>query len=444
MNPQPSKAYVRQIALERIRTDGETQARCAIESSVVQQYAELMAEGVMFPPVRTWYDGGEYWLVDGFHRIMAARTVGATSIAAEVIHGSLAEAQWDSYSANAKHGLRRDAVDIEIVIRRALLHPLALKYSNSHIARHLGIPEATLRRWRKRLSSSTGEDASCIALRKGRPYVMKTARIGQGAGRNPACSPSTTALLTEIEHAKNAVGPDSRRLLNVMEKWIRRESSDYTFLPALAAFVQALGGRPRHIPFDGVTVWLTGLSWAGKSTIAKLVCEELRSMRLNVEWLDADAMRESISKGLGFSKSDRDENVRRIGWLAEMLTRNGVIVVVSAISPYREVRREIRERIGSFIEVFVNAPLSVCEDRDLKGVSHLARNGELSGVTGLDDPYESPENPELVCPTDRETPSQSAARVLRAILGRAKNKQKCEGARSRSEMLNQYAGMKEI
>jgi adenylylsulfate kinase-like enzyme len=99
-----------------------------------------------------------------------------------------------------------------------------------------------------------------------------------------------------------------------------------------------------------------------------------------------------------------------------MLTRNGIIAVVSAISPYREVRCELRERIGSFIEVFVKAPLSVCESRDLKGIYRRARNGELPGVTGLDDPYEPPESPELVCPTDRETPSQSATRVLRAIL----------------------------
>jgi adenylylsulfate kinase len=157
------------------------------------------------------------------------------------------------------------------------------------------------------------------------------------------------------------------------------------------------------------------LSSAGKSTIASLVYAELRNLNYAVEWLDGDAMRQSLCKGLGFSKSDRDENVRRIGLLAELLNRNGIIVLVSAISPYRAGRNEVRQLIEGFIEVYVQAPMSVCEHRDTKGIYRKARSGQLTGVTGIDDPYEPPEVPELVCATDCETPAESAAKVLRLV-----------------------------
>jgi adenylyl-sulfate kinase len=166
-----------------------------------------------------------------------------------------------------------------------------------------------------------------------------------------------------------------------------------------------------------MTVWLTGLSSAGKSTIAQAVCEQLRSRGLPVELLDGDLVRQNLSHGLGFSKEDRDENIRRIGFVAELLSRHGVIVVVAAISPYRAVRDEVRARIGNFVEVWVNAPLSVVEERDRKGIYRRCRSGELHGVTGLDDPYEPPLAPEVECHTDRETLGESAAKVLRAIDG---------------------------
>jgi adenylyl-sulfate kinase len=173
----------------------------------------------------------------------------------------------------------------------------------------------------------------------------------------------------------------------------------------------------------GLTVWLTGLSSAGKSTIGQALHEKLHAMGYKVELLDGDAVRQSLSHGLGFSKEDRDENVRRIGFVAELLTRNGVIVLVSAISPYRSIRDEVREKIGrNFLEVFVNAPLDVCEQRDLKGIYRRARSGELHGVTGVDDPYELPINPEVECRTDSETPEESASRVLAAILARLPEK----------------------
>jgi bifunctional enzyme CysN/CysC len=172
---------------------------------------------------------------------------------------------------------------------------------------------------------------------------------------------------------------------------------------------------PEKIAHTGLTVWFTGLSSAGKSTISKAVYEKLWAMGRKVEWLDGDVVRQHLNKGLGFSKEDRDENVRRIGFVAELLTRNGVITLVSAISPYRSVRDEIRGRIGSFLEVYVHAPLEVCEQRDLKGIYRKARAGEMHGVTGIDDPYEEPLTPDVECHTDRETPPESARRVLDAI-----------------------------
>ncbi|MFQ3635494.1 MAG: adenylyl-sulfate kinase [Cyanobacteriota bacterium] len=162
----------------------------------------------------------------------------------------------------------------------------------------------------------------------------------------------------------------------------------------------------------GVTVWFTGLSGAGKTTIRMAVEKELRDRGLAVEVLDGDIVRQHLTKGLGFSKEDRDENIRRIGFVAHLLSRNGVIVLVSAISPYRNVRDEMRDRIGNFVEVYVNAPLSVCEERDVKGLYKKARAGEIKQFTGIDDPYEAPLNPEVECRTDQETLEESAAKVL--------------------------------
>lgn len=168
----------------------------------------------------------------------------------------------------------------------------------------------------------------------------------------------------------------------------------------------------------GVTVWFTGLSGAGKTTITRAVEEILRSNGLKLEILDGDIVRTNLTKGLGFSKEDRDENIRRIGFVSHLLTRNGVIVLVSAISPYREVREEVRQRIGDFVEVFVNAPLSVCEGRDVKGLYKRARAGEIKAFTGIDDPYEPPLNPEVECRTDQEELSESVSKVLKVLVDR--------------------------
>jgi len=165
----------------------------------------------------------------------------------------------------------------------------------------------------------------------------------------------------------------------------------------------------------GVTVWLTGLSGAGKTTITQALEKKLRDGGYALEVLDGDIVRTNLTKGLGFSKEDRDENIRRIGFVANLLTRHGVIVLVSAISPYREIRDEVRQRIGNFVEVFVNAPLAVCEGRDVKGLYARARSGEIKGFTGIDDPYEPPLNPDVECRTDLETIDECVDKVWQAL-----------------------------
>jgi adenylylsulfate kinase len=162
----------------------------------------------------------------------------------------------------------------------------------------------------------------------------------------------------------------------------------------------------------GVTVWFTGLSGAGKTTISRAVEKELKSYGYKVEILDGDIVRQHLTKGLGFSKEDRDENIRRVGFVANLLTRNQVIVLVSAISPYRELREEVRQQIVNFVEVYVNAPLAVCEQRDVKGLYKKARAGEIKNFTGIDDPYEAPLRPEVECRTDLETLDESVSKVL--------------------------------
>jgi adenylylsulfate kinase len=166
----------------------------------------------------------------------------------------------------------------------------------------------------------------------------------------------------------------------------------------------------------GFTLWLTGLSGAGKSTLATAVADELRRGGVRVETLDGDEVRQSLSKGLGFSREDRDTNIRRIGYVAKLLTRNGVAVISAAISPYRAVRDEVRREIGAFVEVHVKASLEECVRRDTKGLYARALAGEIAQFTGVSDPYEEPLAPELVVDTEREDVATSAARVIDRLL----------------------------
>ena len=172
---------------------------------------------------------------------------------------------------------------------------------------------------------------------------------------------------------------------------------------------------------EGLTLWFTGLSGAGKTTIAELVRPELEARGRKVEWLDGDEVREHLSKGLGFSKEGRDTNIDRIGWVASKLTRHGAAVIVSAISPYAEARNKARamvEEHGAFIEVFVDASVEECARRDVKGLYEKAFRGEIKEFTGVSDPYEAPDGPEIRIESDQEEPEESARRIVELLEAR--------------------------
>jgi adenylylsulfate kinase len=166
---------------------------------------------------------------------------------------------------------------------------------------------------------------------------------------------------------------------------------------------------------EGFTLWFTGLSGAGKSTLATMVEERLLEAGRRVELLDGDEVRKNLSHGLGFSKADRDANILRIAYVARLLSRNGVVAITAAISPYREIRDQARAEIPRFVEVFVDCPLEVCEQRDVKGLYKKARSGEITQFTGISDPYEAPENPEIHLHTDQENPEQGVAIILEKL-----------------------------
>ena len=165
----------------------------------------------------------------------------------------------------------------------------------------------------------------------------------------------------------------------------------------------------------GFTLWFTGLSGAGKSTLARKVETILLERGLNVEVLDGDEVRENLSKGLGFSKEDRDTNIRRIGYVCNLLSRNGAVAISAAISPYREIRDEVRAMVGNFVEVYVQCPIEVLTDRDVKGLYKKALAGEIKNFTGVSDPYEAPENAEIVVDTDKETEEESVRKIIATL-----------------------------
>lgn len=162
----------------------------------------------------------------------------------------------------------------------------------------------------------------------------------------------------------------------------------------------------------GYTVWFTGLSGSGKSTLANRLAQELRNRGQIVEILDGDVIRRSVSKGLGFSKEDRDENIRRVGYVCSYLTATERVAVAACISPYTSIRNKNRELIGDFVEVYCRCAIEECAKRDPKGLYYKAFAGEIKGFTGVDDPYEAPENPEVLVDTDKETPEESLNRII--------------------------------
>lgn len=163
---------------------------------------------------------------------------------------------------------------------------------------------------------------------------------------------------------------------------------------------------------SGLTLWFTGLSGAGKTTISQGVYLELKQRGCRVDVLDGDEIRTNLCKGLGFSKEDRDENIRRIGFVASLLNRNQVIVIVAAISPYQAARDEVRQLNHNFVEVYVKASLETCEKRDVKGLYAKARAGQMKNFTGIDDPYEPPLNPEIICYTEEENIQDCVDKII--------------------------------
>lgn len=163
---------------------------------------------------------------------------------------------------------------------------------------------------------------------------------------------------------------------------------------------------------NGFTIWFTGLPCSGKTSVSEIVAQELLERGLNVEILDGDVVRQNLSKELGFSKQDRDRHIRRIGFVSKLLSRNGVAVIAAFVSPYLAIRDELRQDIENFVEVYVKCPVEICMERDVKGMYKKALAGEIKNFTGISDPYEEPEYPEIVIETDKETPEESAQKVL--------------------------------
>jgi len=166
----------------------------------------------------------------------------------------------------------------------------------------------------------------------------------------------------------------------------------------------------------GFTIWFTGLSGAGKSTLSEVIEQRLKVRGRNVEILDGDIVRTHLSKGLGFSREDRDTNIKRIGFVCGLLTRNGVICISAAIAPYAEAREWARKEIGNFVEVYVKCPIEVCRQRDVKGLYKLVDEGKIKNFTGVDDPYEEPEHPELVIETHKETVEESVTHIFAKLV----------------------------
>jgi len=165
----------------------------------------------------------------------------------------------------------------------------------------------------------------------------------------------------------------------------------------------------------GFTLWFTGLPCSGKTTISEIVGKEFRERDLNVEMLDGDELRRNLSKDLGFSKEDRETHIKRVGFIAKLLSRNDVATLAAFVSPYRAVRKYLRIEIGNFIEVYVKCPVEVCIKRDVKGMYKKAIAGEIKNFTGISDPYEEPLEPEIIVETDKEMPMESAQKVIQRL-----------------------------
>ena len=233
-----SEAAVVVLMIQEIRRDGGTQGRAALNASVVRQYAALMRDEIPFPPVRVWFDGSSYWLADGFHRVAAASAAGLTQISAQVLHGSLSDAIWDSCTTNSTHGFRRSSADIAAILKRALEHPNACTMSNVELARYLGLPETTVRRWRKRLSSSRGEDSVRVVSRKGTTYALRTRGITEHSESRHGFRPkSKRQLKLELEEVRQVASPKVAEILDMIDLWAFGNGTAKAYINALEEWV---------------------------------------------------------------------------------------------------------------------------------------------------------------------------------------------------------------
>jgi hypothetical protein len=218
------------IELRMIQRDESIQARIKLNSPVVILYAQSMREGVEFPPVRVWFDGASYWLSDGFHRVSAAERIGALQVLARVFQGSKDDARWDSLGANVAHGLRRTAADIRLVLERAAVHARGLQLSNSQLARHIGVAESTLRRWREQSSSHDGEDTIRMATRGGNTYAIETKRIGKTSHGISCRAKPIDKLRSEFSDVKRLASPGTSKVLKIVEAWVFEGGPTTVFL----------------------------------------------------------------------------------------------------------------------------------------------------------------------------------------------------------------------
>ncbi len=228
---------VRPVPVVAIRRDGHTQHRLATHERLIKEFSALMLAGVLFPPVRVWWDGDAYWLSDGFRRVAAAERAGLQDILAEIRPGSLDDARWDSYAANATHGVRRTTCETRTVIRLALQHPNASRLSTVELARHLHLPEATVRRWRKKLSSSPDEDTVRVVRRGQTVYELTTRHIGKSA-KKPG-QKSRVALQAEVNTIKAAASADARRLFTILGNWISQRCTHTECLSAVERLLKS-------------------------------------------------------------------------------------------------------------------------------------------------------------------------------------------------------------
>ena len=234
-----NKGHLIELDTNRIERAKKLQGRAFLDPHVVADYAKLMEEGVQFPPVRVWFDGEIYWLSDGFHRVAAAEQLQASKISAQIFEGSFTDAQWDSYGSNVTHGLRRTREDVELIVGRALGHPNGIQWSTNQIAKHVGVPETTIRRWRKHLSSSGGEDQR-LAIRAGVTYSIKTANIGKTPNHARNSSSLKHDLKDSLSEMKINASPTARRLLNIVGNWAFGASTATESLSAIENLIENL------------------------------------------------------------------------------------------------------------------------------------------------------------------------------------------------------------